>query len=64
MLPSQLSVSPGRLAYRVPELANALGVCSQHVYNLIYRGEIRAVKIGASVRIPAAEVDRLLGGGA
>lgn len=50
-----------RLAYRVNETAATLGVCKAHIYNLITRGELRAVKIGNSTRIPASELLRLLG---
>ena len=50
-----------RLAYSPAELAEALGCSRQHIHNLIVRGEIRSIKIGASRRISAAEVTRLLG---
>lgn len=50
-----------RLAYRVPEAASALGVSRAHIYNLVSRGALRAVKIGGSTRIPATEVQRLAG---
>jgi len=50
-----------RLAYRVPEAASQLGVSKAHLYNLIARGDLRAVKIGAATRIPASELARMLG---
>ena len=60
-MPKSPTHAPLRLAYRVPEAAEALGICRAHVYNLITRGELRAVKIGGSTRIPATELARLLG---
>jgi excisionase family DNA binding protein len=48
------------LAFRVPEFAQSLGVSKAHIYNMIKRGELRAVKIGGATRIPASEVQRLL----
>lgn len=50
-----------RLAYSPSEAAAALGVSRQHIFNLIARGEIRSALIGRSRRIPATELDRLLG---
>ncbi len=58
------TASPPRAAYRVNEFASTLGVSRAHVYNLISRGEIRAVKIGNSTRVPATELQRLLNEGA
>ena len=53
---------PERLAYTPTEVAHALGLCPASVYNMINRGALRAVKLGRSVRIPASELVRLLGG--
>ena len=53
-----------RLAYSPAEAAEALGVTRQHIYHLIERGAIRAVKLGRSARIPRAELERLLEVGA
>lgn len=52
---------PARLAYRVPEAAEALGVCRATVYNLISRGDISVVKIGRATRVPASELRRIAG---
>lgn len=49
-----------RLAFSPAEAAEALGVSRQHVYHLIERGAIRAVKIGRSTRIALGELERLL----
>jgi len=38
-----------------------LGVCRASIYNMISRRELRAVKLGRSVRIPAAELARVTG---
>lgn len=48
------------MAYRVDEAAENLGLCRATIYNLIARGELRAVKIGRATRIPASELERLL----
>lgn len=50
-----------RHAYTPAEAATALGLCRASIYNLMARGELRYVKLGRSTRIPAAELDRLLG---
>lgn len=50
-----------RHAYAPAEAATALGLCRASIYNLMARGELRFVKLGRSTRIPAAELDRLLG---
>jgi excisionase family DNA binding protein len=50
----------------VAEFAAALRLDPSTVYRAAAAGEIRAVrlseKLGASIRIPASELDRLLGG--
>lgn len=50
------------LALSPAAAAEALGICRASIYNLIKRGELRAVKIGRSTRIPVAELERLIGG--
>lgn len=52
-----------RLAYKPQTAARLLDCSRQHVYNLLARGELRSVLIGASRRIPRSEIDRLLDGG-
>ena len=47
---------------KVKEAAARMGCCRLTVYNLIRRGEIRAVKIGRNItRVNADDVARLIG---
>ena len=41
------------------EVADALSISIKTIYRLIHQGQIRAVKIGRQLRIPAAELTRL-----
>lgn len=47
-----------RVAYRPVEVAEALGISRTAVYVLLARGEMRAIRVGASMRVPVAEVAR------
>lgn len=58
------AAEPSRLAYRPREAAALLGCSHQFVYQLIRKGQLRAVRIGRAQLIPAGELDRLLAGGA
>jgi len=49
------------MAYTVPQTAAALQVTTAHLYNLIQRGLVRTVRLGACRRIPLTEVRRLAG---
>lgn len=51
----------GRLAYSPGEAAEKVGVSRQHIHALIKNGTLRSVLIGRCRRIPASEIDRLLG---
>ena len=42
----------------VPEAAKYLGVGRKKVYELIEWGELKAVKLGRSVQVPLASLDR------
>lgn len=53
-----------RLAYSMREVAAAIGLSERSVWALIARGELRAVKLGRSVRISREALDELLGGDA
>lgn len=45
--------------YTVPEAAEKLRVHENTIYNMVRRGEIEHYKIGAQIRISAAELERL-----
>ena len=49
-----------RLAYRYAEAAQALGCCTEHIANLVRRGELRSAEVGRCRVIPADELRRLL----
>ena len=55
---------PTRLAYRYAEFGHMVGVHKDTVRNWANEGVIRTVTIGGTKLIPAAEVDRILGGAA
>ncbi len=48
--------------YKVDEFANRLEVSKWAVYDAVKNGQIRAVRIGRAVRIPATELERLASG--
>lgn len=50
-----------RLALTVRESASVLGVGRDAVYNAINRGDLRAVRLGGSLLVPRAELERILG---
>lgn len=43
-----------KLAYRVTEAAEALGISRAKAYELIASGNIPSVRVGASIRVPVA----------
>lgn len=45
------------LLLRVEEAARLLGLGRTKVYELIARGELRAIKVDAATRVPRAELD-------
>ena len=51
-----------RLAYSVTESCVAAGIGRTHLYELIARGELRAVKVGRRTLILAADLDEWLQG--
>jgi excisionase family DNA binding protein len=59
---SSVDVHPGidRLAYSMREAAQAIGICERSVWQAIKDGRLRASRIGRSVRISAAELERFL----
>jgi excisionase family DNA binding protein len=46
-----------KLLYRPSEAAQSLGMSRTKVYGLMQAGELASVKVGASRRIPAADLD-------
>lgn len=51
-------MSDGKLLLKVPEAGESLGLSRSTIYELLAAGEIKAVKIGAAVRIPTDELRR------
>lgn len=49
-----------RLAYRYAEAAQALGCCTEHIANLVRRGELRSAEVGRCRVIPVDELRKLL----
>ncbi len=49
---------PMAVSYR--DAGKALGVCDRKVWDLVKSGQLYAVRIGRSVRIPVAELERFL----
>ena len=47
----------GKLLFKPEEAADALGVSRARLYELMARGEVRSVKIGASRRVPAVDLE-------
>ena len=52
-----------RRLFRPAQVAEALAVSRGQIYRLIDQKRIQAVRIGSSVRIPRAELERLLESG-
>lgn len=45
-----------RLALRVAEFAEAIGVSRSRGYELLATGEVPSIRIGASIRVPVTEL--------
>lgn len=56
-----MSVTTGRLSYRVDEAAALLGVSETTVRQALDRGDLRSVRFGKCVVIPADALDEVLG---
>ena len=52
-----------RLAWRVDELCESLGICASTFWKLVAAGKINTIKIGGRTLVTAVEVERLLAGG-
>ena len=55
------SAQPERLTYRIRELADSLGVCPRTLRARIKALDIRTVRFGRLVLVPAEEIPKLLG---
>ena len=49
------------VAYSCDQLASMVQVRPALIYKMIWRGEIRTVRIGKFLRIPKAEIQRICG---
>lgn len=49
---------PLLVSYR--EAAESLGLCERKIWQLVKDGELKAVRVGRSVRIPVAELERFV----
>ena len=58
---SGIQTSQPQLLYRVRRAATLLDVSTSGLYALIARGEVATVRVGQSIRVPAAEINRLAG---
>lgn len=52
----------GPLSYKIPDAAAALGISQRSIYNLIYSGKLRRVKVGRSTVIPASDLRKVAEG--
>jgi excisionase family DNA binding protein len=62
MAPSQLTGAPQLVS--VVEAAQALGITSHFLRQLMRKGAVRTVRIGRRVLVPAAEIRRVVAEGA
>ncbi len=49
-----------RLTYRVPEVAEMLGIHERTVWRLLREGRLSRVKVGGARLVPADELERLI----
>lgn len=54
--------APERRAVSVPEAARLLGISVTTAWKLVYADTIRVVRLGRAVRVPLAEIERILTG--
>lgn len=50
-------MSVQKLLYTIPEAYEALSLSRSKFYELMSAGEIKVIKIGASVRVPVSELE-------
>ena len=61
LAPSPRPRDDGPLLIRIPEAARLLGISRSTMYQLVTRGEAPVVRIGRSLRIARAAVERMAG---
>ncbi|NQV22936.1 MAG: helix-turn-helix domain-containing protein [Rhodopirellula sp.] len=49
-----------KLAVTYREAADSIGVCERTIWGLVRAGQLRAFRVGKSVRIPVAELERFV----
>ena len=49
-----------KLAVTYREAADSIGVCERTIWGLVRDGQLRAIRIRRSVRIPVAELERFV----
>gem|GEM_PF-5768141 len=52
--------TPAKLAYTMKEAADQVGCCERLIWGFIKSGELKAARLGRSVRITHAELVRFL----
>jgi excisionase family DNA binding protein len=52
--------TPVRLLLTVPEVASALGVCRNVVYELVLTGQLASIKIGRLRRVPIGALETFI----
>lgn len=48
--------------YTVEEIASHLGTHHNNVYRMLQRGDLRCVRVGRNIRVPASALDDFLAG--
>lgn len=57
--PQQHTTTEARAFYTIPQLAELLQVHENTIYRLVRAGKVEHYKVGAQIRISAAELERL-----
>lgn len=55
-----MKLNPERLVLTIPEVAELLGISENHCWNLVSRGDIPSVKLGALRRVSRVALERWL----
>lgn len=64
MYPTETTTQPqtSQRLLRITEFAKLAAVGTRTAYRLIEAGQVRAVRLGGALRVPASEIDRLCAG--